>query len=101
MAMRLKLSAEARDEMLDAAAWYDSREPGLGTRFLSTCDQAFEQISNDPQRHPQIGNGFHRHLMLKFPFAVFYEIQGDLLIIAGVMHGARNPARWRRRLKLD
>ncbi len=99
--MRIKLSAEAGDEMLAAAAWYDKREPGLGTRFLAMCDQTFEQISKDPLRHPHVGKGFHRYLMPKFPFSVFYEIESDWLIIAGVMHGARHPAHWRRRLGLD
>jgi toxin ParE1/3/4 len=100
MAIRIKVSAEARDEMLEAAAWYNGREGGLGMKFLAACDKAFEEISIDPRRHLHVGDGFHRYLMPKFPFAVFYEIQGDALIIAGVVHGARNPARWRRRLGL-
>jgi hypothetical protein len=101
MPTRIKLSAEASDEMIEAAAWYDGREPGLGREFLVGCDKAFEHILADPRRHPQVGNGFHRYLLPKFPFAVFYEVEGGCLIIAGVIHGARSPIRWRRRLGLD
>jgi hypothetical protein len=99
--MRVKLSAEAAEEMLDAAAWYDSREGGLGSEFLSACDAAFEHIASDPQRHLHVGKGFHRYLMTRFPYGIFYETRDDLLIIASVFHGARNPARWRTRLGLD
>lgn len=98
--MRIKLSREAGEEMLDAAAWYDEREPGLGTKFVRACDVAFESIAANPGRHMSMGGGFHRYLMPKFPFAVFYEVRGDLLIIAAVFHGARNPAIWRERLGL-
>lgn len=99
--MRIKLSAEAAEEMLESAAWYDERENGLGVEFLAACGEAFEKIALDPQRHLHIGKGFHRYLMPRFPFGVFYEIQGDLLIVAAVFHGARDPKRWRERLKLD
>lgn len=99
--MRIKLSREAGEEMLDAASWYDEREPGLGTEFVRACDLAFETIAADPGRHLGVGGGFHRYLMSRFPFAVFFEVQGELLIIAGVFHGARNPAVWRARLGLN
>ena len=67
---------------------------------MAGCDRAFEHIAADPNRHLHVGKGFHRYLMPRFPFAVFYEIQGDVLIIAGVIHGARNPAQWQKRLGL-
>ena len=50
--MRIKLSAEAAEEMLGAAEWYDQREPGLGADFLAACDLAFAEIASDPMRHP-------------------------------------------------
>ena len=99
--MRIKLSAEAAEEMLDSAAWYDRREPGLGAEFLAACNQAFTLIAADPARYLHVGKGFHRHLMRRFPFGIFYEVQGDVLIIAAVFHAARHPKRWRERLDLD
>ena len=98
--MRVKLSPEAAEEMIEAANWYDTREPGLGGEFLHACDEAFQFIETAPLRHRHVGRGFRRYLMKRFPFAVFYETQGDLLIIAAVFHGARNPAHWQKRLGL-
>jgi hypothetical protein len=98
--MRIKLSPEAAEEMIQAANWYDSREPGLGDQFLNACDAAFQLIKSDPARHLHVGRGFHRYLLPRFPFAVFYEFQSDLLIIAAVFHGSRNPSVWQKRLGL-
>jgi hypothetical protein len=47
--MRIKLSAEAAEEMLESAAWYDQREPGLGAEFRVACNQAFATIASDPK----------------------------------------------------
>ena len=96
--MIIKLSAEATGEMIEAAAWYDDREPGLGAEFFEACDRAFKLIAQDPQRHMHVGLGFHRYLMPRFPYAVFYEVRGDWLVIVSVFHGACDPARWQRRL---
>jgi hypothetical protein len=98
--MRIKLSAEAAEEMLDSASWYDKRESGLGMEFLNACNEAFAKIAANPGRNLHVGKGFHRYLMARFPFGIFYE-EGDSLVIVAVFHGARNPDRWRKRLKLD
>jgi toxin ParE1/3/4 len=99
--MGIKLSAEAAEEMLDAAAWYDEQEPGVGADFISACEAAFDHIAKDPLRNIQVGKGFHRYVMQRFPFLIFYEMEGELLIISAVFHSARNPAHWKRRLGLD
>ena|SRR5687768_15533018 len=98
--MRIKLSAEAAEEMLDSVTWYDQREPGLGAEFLAACNHAFAEIAMDPARNLCVGRGFHRYLMRRFPFAIFYELQGDALIIAAIFHGARDAQKWRKRLGL-
>ena len=99
--MRVKLSPEAAEEMIEAANWYDAREPGLGREFLGACDESFQLIKSAPLRHLHVGRGFHRYLMNRFPFAVFYETQDDLLIVTAVFHGARNPRCWRQRLGME
>jgi plasmid stabilization system protein ParE len=99
--MRIKVSRDARRELKEAANWYDDRKLGLGDEFVAACDQLFKLIAANPGRHMHVGRGFHRCLMPRFPYVVFYEPKRDALIIAGVIHGSRNPAFWRQRLGLD
>ena len=33
--MRVRYTREARDELSDAALWYEARQSGLGERYLS------------------------------------------------------------------
>jgi plasmid stabilization system protein ParE len=87
--MIVKISAEAAEEMADAATWYDQRKPGLGMEFMQACDRAFQTISENPERYLEVGKGFRRFLVSRFTYIVFFERQGTLLIIAAVIHGSR------------
>ena len=42
---------EARDELREAAYWYDDREPGLGDDFYDAIDEAIARVHDD-LRHP-------------------------------------------------
>lgn len=98
--MRVKLSSEAATEMLEAAGWYEKRVPGLGDDFLVACHDAFELIAKAPEQHLHVGRGFRRYVLPRFPYLVFFEQHDGLLVIVAVLHGARNPRRWQKRLGL-
>jgi hypothetical protein len=42
--MRIEFLAAAREEFLDAARYYDSREPGLGDEFVEEVWEAISRI---------------------------------------------------------
>jgi len=46
--MRLEFHAEALAELQSAAEYYESRQVGLGARFLDLVDEALERIERDP-----------------------------------------------------
>ena len=46
--MRLELHPEARLELLDAVAHYESCHPGLGERFIQSIDSALVSVSENP-----------------------------------------------------
>lgn len=101
MARRIRLATEASLEFREALLYYDAREIGLGDAFFLACDEAFRTIAEDPDRHPAVGRGFHRFVMPKYPFAIFYEFDDAELIVASVFNCSRDPQIWRKRLGLD
>ncbi|MCD5417498.1 type II toxin-antitoxin system RelE/ParE family toxin [Candidatus Bipolaricaulota bacterium] len=38
-----------------------------------------------------------RAIMHRFPFGVFYRIEGDSIVVVAVLHGSRHPKRWKER----
>jgi len=38
-----------------------------------------------------------RVMIRRFPFGIFYMIDGDHAVVIAVMHASRDPARWKER----
>lgn len=89
--------SQARADILDAYEWYESQSGGLGIEFMRCLDALFHSIERSPQIYPCVLEEYHRALVRRFPYAVFYEIQ-DAITVYGVFHCAQNPKKWRNRI---
>ena len=47
----------------------------------------------------QIVYGYHRCLSKRFPFAIYYDVEGELIRVYAVLDCRRNPSWTRKRLK--
>ncbi len=47
----------------------------------------------DPQRHPVYYRGFYRVLVRRFPYKVFYRLEGDRIIVFRILHARRDHPR--------
>ena len=89
---------EAVRDLAEAYAWYQERRPGLGEDFLRRVDACIESIRRSPELYAIAHGTYRRALVRRFPFAVFYEHEGDTLTIYSVFHCAQDPQKWRGRL---
>ena len=88
----------AKSEFEDAVAWYGERGPGLGDEFVREIEQAIASAAASPQRHPVVFGDVRRTVARRFPFAVYFRVRSDALVVLAVFHGRRNPTIWRRRV---
>ena len=84
--------------MAEAIAYYESREPGLGSRFAEEVERTSERILQYPEAWAPISKRTRRCLTNKFPYALIYQIRQDVILIVAVMHLHREPQSWRGRL---
>jgi toxin ParE1/3/4 len=89
--LEIELTEYAEEDILDSFLWYNNELTGLGDDFLSYADQAFRKIIKNPVICPVIIKDIHRKMMLKYPFAIFFEILPDKIMVYGVIHASRNP----------
>lgn len=47
--------------------------------------------------YPRVYKNFHRALLNRFPYSVFYVIEPDVVLIVGVVHQARDESTWKKR----
>lgn len=93
---------EAAQEAIEAAAWYESEQPGLGLTFLAAVDTAIDTIEENvvplsplPEEAGQAGA--RRLILHRFPYdVVAIEMPREAIVIA-IAHHSREPGYWRGR----
>lgn len=96
--MRYDFHPEARVEYLEAVAFYEDRQPGLGARFTLDVEGAIQRIVDAPARWRKIDGDIRRCLTRSFPYGVLYSVEAGYVLILAVMHHSRRPGYWRNRL---
>ena len=98
MAAELIITPETEQDLSEAYAWYEGRRIGFGEEFLTRIDACIEAIRRTPEMHALIYENYHRWLVRRFPYAVFYEYAEGRVTVYGVFHTSRDPDKWRQRL---
>ena len=88
---------EANEDLLDARAWYDNIRPELGQRFALGIEATVEAVAEHPLQYSVVYRNRRRAGVRRFPYGVFFELQGDRIVVIACFHGRRNPRRWQLR----
>ena len=93
---------EVETEVIEIAAWYDSRSEGLGDRFVGEFLALLDELAINPlaycRRHP------HKNIRWRypksFPYRVIYEViePEKTVVVAAVLHAARHDREWKQRV---
>ncbi len=102
MVARLIIAPEAEQDVVDAYAWYEDRQSGLGEELLSCVDACIELICRAPEIYSTVHANYRRALPRRFPYVVFYEYEPGyepgIVTDYAVFHTSQYPAKWRKRL---
>ena len=93
----LLLTAEAEADVEEAFRWYEDQRPGLGTTFQHALDVAFLAVESRPATYPVIYRDTRRFLLPKFPYAIYYRVLEERIVVVGCLHAKRHPRTWRSR----
>lgn len=78
MSWHVTLRAAAQADLREAHDWYDRRRAGLGNEFLLVVADAMLILEEAPQIYYR---DFRRVLTDRFPYKVFYRIEGQAVIV--------------------
>jgi plasmid stabilization system protein ParE len=94
--MPIRLIAEARPELHDAAEYYEQQRDGLGLEFVAEFRDAVRAIQQFPHGWAKVSAKSRRRTLRRFPYGLIYQVleeQGEIIILA-VMHLHREPGYW-------
>ena len=96
---RARFIAPARREFLSEVAYYNGKEPGLGTRFASAVEEATTRAVAFPLAGSPASKSTRRVFVKNFPFAVVYRHDAEGIVIFAVAHHSRRPEYWQSRVQ--
>jgi plasmid stabilization system protein ParE len=99
---RIDFHEFARDEYIAAARWYEDRQEGLGREFMNAVESLIERAADDRLPGLAAGTpsaGVMKLLELRFGYAIYFELGGDVMYVWAVAHGHRRPSYWWGRLQ--
>jgi plasmid stabilization system protein ParE len=90
----------AVEDVVEAAAWYESHAPGLGEQLIDEILSAVQRAQDNPElfRIVDPNGNVRRVLTNRFPYRIFFSAVDDTLYVHAVLHGARHDRRWTERL---
>lgn len=89
--MHLRYHRRAREELRQAAVWYERQQPGLSARFLDAFNVTLSRILNDPESYAIVRADGRLAVLKSFPYGIVYRIAGDTIYIDSIRHHSRHP----------
>ncbi len=95
MAYTLQFHEAASKEFVDAVAWYEKQQKGLGKKFIKDFESVLEKLLDNPVYYSKITKHFRQIKVENFPFTIVYEVypRKSLIHVAAVHHTKRHPKR--------
>jgi plasmid stabilization system protein ParE len=95
--MRVELRVEARRDLVNAAAFYEDQQAGLGDYFIDALFTDLESLESQAGIH-EVVYGLHRRLSARFPFAIYYRVADPVIDVVAILDCRRDPDTIARRL---
>lgn len=94
--MTVRIADDAENDLIRGARFHDSLEQGLGSYFIDSLFSDIDSLSLYAGIHAKVW-GYYRLLSQRLPYAVYYSIDHDLLVIHAVLDCRQDPDRaWER-----
>ncbi|TAN43273.1 MAG: type II toxin-antitoxin system RelE/ParE family toxin [Nitrospirae bacterium] len=91
MTYTLRFIPEIEEDVINGYVWYEAKSRGLGEEFLRMFYACANELLWNPLLYPIVCQDFRRRLLRRFPYAIYFTIQDDQIIVFGFFHCARNP----------
>ena len=91
MIYSLSFLPELEEDTITGYRWYEEKTIGLGEEFLRIFYALTFKIQRNPLVYQSVYKDFRRCLLRRFPYAIYYMMDKDKIIVYGLFHCARSP----------
>ncbi len=95
---KLLINKFAKDDIENSVEYYNEQQQGLGNEFLLEVKSVILRIENNPYQFPKVEKKARKANVSRFPFAVFFVVEGDFISVFSIFHLSRNPNIWKNKI---
>lgn len=92
--MKLLILPSALNDLREDFDFYEKQEGGLGAHFFECLFSDIDALVDHAGVH-----GHHRAVARRFPHAIYYTIEGEMILVRRVLDCRRNPEWIRKQLR--
>jgi plasmid stabilization system protein ParE len=96
--MKVQILPSATEDLQNGRDFYDKQGEGLGQYFLDSLFADIDSLTLYGGIHP-VHWGYHRMLSKRFPYAVYYRVNWEIVVVWRVLDCRQNPRKTRRALQ--
>ena len=97
--MKIQILEAAQDDLVEGFGFYEGGKQEIGDYFLTCLYSDIESLRIFGGIHRVVYKNLHRSLSKRFPFAIYYTVENDAVIVRAILDCRRNPSWIRSRLK--
>ncbi|MEI9893954.1 MAG: type II toxin-antitoxin system RelE/ParE family toxin [Chthoniobacter sp.] len=88
--MKIRILSSAYRDLADGRHFYEEQAEGIGEYFLDSLSSDIDSLTLYAGIHPQ-AFGFHRMLSKRFPWAVYYRVDDQNVVVFRVLDCRQDP----------
>jgi len=96
--MKIRILESASQDLIEGFHFYEKQESGLGNYFMDSLFSDIDSLQIYTGFHTVFFSKYHRMLSKRFPFAIYYRVADNEVLVYAVLDCRRNPAWIRKRL---
>jgi toxin ParE1/3/4 len=89
---QLVVTEGAELDIAQARQWYEE-QAGVGAAFVASIDKQLMFIELQPLALPVVAHDIRRSVVSRFPYNIYFAINGQFINILAVWHGSRDQQR--------
>jgi hypothetical protein len=89
--MNIRVLRSARLTVAAGIKFYERQEAGLGAYFLNSIMSDLRSLKIYAGIHPKYKNSYYKMVCKRFPYSIYYRIEGSHVHVYAVLDDRRDP----------
>ena len=99
MSFTVYVRRAAELDVAEAQRWYEEQQAGLAAQFHHELSVVITRLAETPLIYPVVYRNIRRAVLCRFPFLVWYQVEGSVVTVLACTHGKLEQGKVRRRLR--